>query len=103
MSEGGGLAFPANARLRNADGSRRARAQRREGLKGRGGEGMVGDGKTMGEREVEWAIGTTEQKLRVLKRVVEKAVEVRKEEGGDDDAEMGETGGYVDGEDHAEL
>jgi len=106
MSEGGGMAFPANARVGNADGSRRARAQRKDVLRGRVGNGKVGGGKAMGEREVEWAIGRTEEKLRVLKAVVEKAVEVGIEEGvGDDGAAVQgeEKGRNVGDEDHAEL
>lgn len=106
MSEAGGMAFPANARVGNADGSRRARAEREDVLRGRGGKGKVGGGKAMEERELEWAIGRTEEKLKVLKGVMEKAVEARMEEGaGDDGATVqgGEKGRNIGEGDHAEL
>lgn len=106
MSEGGGMAFPANVRVGNADGSRRARAEREDVLRGRGGKGKVGGGKAMEERELEWAVGRTEEKLKVLKGMMEKAAEVRMEEGAGDaraTVEGGEKGRNVGEGDHAEL
>ena len=58
------------------DGDVKAEAVRRDVLKGkktgRGG-GNGGNVKPMGEREVEWAIGVTEEKLKALKDVVSRS------------------------------
>ena len=62
------FAFP-HAEHSNGDRSRRAMDARKAVLKG--GKGEVGDVKGMGRREVEWAIGVTEEKLRVLKGIVQ--------------------------------
>ncbi|MCJ1389055.1 hypothetical protein MMC18_001909 [Xylographa bjoerkii] len=72
MSEGGGFAYPATAKRGNGDASKRAKDERREILKGKGMKAKLNEIKGVGEREVDWAIGVTEEKLKVLKGVVER-------------------------------
>ena len=73
MSEAGGIAYPAKAQLSNGDGSRQAKAGKQNILKGKAVKEKLADIKGMGEREVDWAIDTTQEKLEILKGVVEKA------------------------------
>ncbi|MCJ1383482.1 hypothetical protein MMC17_006596 [Xylographa soralifera] len=72
MSEGGGFAYPAAAKVGNGDASKRAKDEKREILKSRGMKTKLNEIKGAGEREIDWAIGVTEEKLKVLKGVVER-------------------------------
>ena len=73
MSEAGGIAHLAKAQQGNGDRSRRAKAEKQSILRGKAVKEKLGDIKSVGEREVDWAIETTQEKLEVLKGVVEKA------------------------------
>jgi hypothetical protein len=84
-----GLAYPVNSELSNADGSKRARKQKEGLLKGKGRD-MAEKVKGMSEREVDWAIDRTEDKLRVLKGVVEKAKSLREADSEEKASESGD-------------
>ena len=72
MSEGGGFAYPAAAKVGNGDASKKAKDEKGEILKSRGMKRKMNEMKGVGEREIDWAIGVTEEKLKVLKGVVER-------------------------------
>ena len=73
MSEAGGIAHPVKMQLGNGDASRRAKAEKQNILKGKVVKEKLRDIKGMGKQEIDWAIETTQEKLEVLKGVVEKA------------------------------
>ncbi|MCJ1320432.1 hypothetical protein MMC15_005771 [Xylographa vitiligo] len=72
MSEGGGFAYPAATKVGNGDASKKAKDEKGEILKSRGMKRKMNEMKGVGEREIDWAIGVTEEKLKVLKGVVER-------------------------------
>lgn len=62
-----GVAYPVSGRS-NEDASKRARKERGNVLKGKGEEAAG-----MARKEVEWAIGVTEERLEALRGIVGKA------------------------------
>ncbi|MCJ1433563.1 hypothetical protein MMC27_002926 [Xylographa pallens] len=90
MTEGGGFAYPAAAKVGNGDASKKAKDEKREILKGRGMKTKLNGMKGVGEREVDWAIGVTEEKLNVLKGVVERGRGVGGVEGTEEEVSDGD-------------
>ena len=70
-----GYAYPATTKNNNADRSSKAKKARQQVLNGKGRTDKVGGyapklRKSMAEREVDWAVGSTEKKLKAFKDIL---------------------------------
>jgi len=92
-----GMAYPANARREDPQELRKKR-ERDIKAKGRGLRARLAD-ERMAEREIDEAIRTTEERLRVLKGVVGRKRDARAEQGDKQDRGQGQPGKAADGED----
>ena len=72
MDQGSRFADSITAKDGNGDLSKKAKDEKREILKGREMKEKLNKIKGVGEKEIDWAIGVTEEKLKVLKGVVKK-------------------------------